>query len=104
MNLIFQKIFKNKKVIITGHTGFKGSWLTMWLTMLGAKVIGFSDNFISSPSHFQLLRLNKKIIHKKLDIRDLVKLKKLIKKYQPMLSMHYKGLCRPIYHFHYNLY
>jgi CDP-glucose 4,6-dehydratase len=88
MKLILQKIFKNKKVIITGHTGFKGSWLTMWLTILGARVIGFSNNFISSPSHFQLLQLNKKIIHKKLDIRNLVKLKKLIKKYQPDFVFH----------------
>jgi CDP-glucose 4,6-dehydratase len=88
MKSILQKVFKDKKVIITGHTGFKGSWLTMWLTMVGARVIGFSDNFISSPSHFQLLRLNRKIIHKKLDIRDLVKLKKLIKKYQPDFVFH----------------
>jgi CDP-glucose 4,6-dehydratase len=88
MKLILQRIFKNKKVIITGHTGFKGSWLTMWLTMLQARVIGISDNFISSPSHFQLLQLNKKIIHKKIDIRDLVKLKKLIKKYQPDFVFH----------------
>ena len=59
MKLISPHIFKNKKVIITGHTGFKGSWLATWLSMLEAKVIGISDDFISSPSHFQLLFLNK---------------------------------------------
>ena len=88
MKLILQQIFKNKKVIITGHTGFKGSWLTMWLIMSGAKVIGLSDHFKSFPSHFQLLRLNKKIINKKLDIRNLVKLQKCIKKYQPDFVFH----------------
>ena len=43
----FQKKFKNKKVLVTGHTGFKGSWLTCWLMLLGAKVIGLSINIIS---------------------------------------------------------
>ena len=38
------KTFKNKKVIITGHTGFKGSWLTLWLSEIGAKVLGISKN------------------------------------------------------------
>ncbi len=91
MKLILQRIFKNKKVIITGHKGFKGSWLTMWLKILGARVIGFSYNFISSPSHFQLLRLNKKIIHKKLDIRDLIKLKKYLLKLKDDDLHLYKG-------------
>ena len=49
------KKFKNKKIIITGHTGFKGSWLTLWLKLLGAKVIGISHNLPSKPSHFQQL-------------------------------------------------
>ena len=45
-------IFKNKTVIITGHTGFKGSWLTAWLKLLGAKVIGISLDPPTHPSHF----------------------------------------------------
>jgi CDP-glucose 4,6-dehydratase len=47
--------FKNKKIIITGHTGFKGSWLTAWLTLLGAKIIGISSGIPSNPSHFKFL-------------------------------------------------
>ena len=43
-------IFKNKKVLITGHTGFKGSWLTFWLVLLGAKVTGLSKDIPSNPS------------------------------------------------------
>ena len=42
--MIYKNIFKNKKIIVTGHTGFKGSWLTLWLVKLGAKVIGISKN------------------------------------------------------------
>ena len=54
-------IFKNKRVILTGHTGFKGSWLTLWLSMLGAKVIGISKNIPTKPSHYQSIGLEKKI-------------------------------------------
>ena len=71
MNL--QKIFKNKKIIVTGHTGFKGSWLTLWLKLFGAKVIGISNYIPSDPSHFKALGLKKNIIHKKLDLRNLKK-------------------------------
>ena len=49
--------FKNKKVIVTGHTGFKGSWLTLWLVLLGAKVIGISANIPSTSSHFNVIKL-----------------------------------------------
>ena len=56
---ILKKNFKGKKVLITGHTGFKGSWLTVWLNILGAKVIGVSNNFPSFPNHYQLLIINK---------------------------------------------
>ena len=46
------KLFKNSKVIVTGHTGFKGSWLTAWLKKLGANVMGISLNPPTNPSHF----------------------------------------------------
>ena len=88
MQTILIKNFKNKKVLITGHTGFKGSWLTMWLTILGARVVGISNNFPSSPNHYKLLNLNDKILSKNLDIRNLVVLKKFIKKYQPDFVFH----------------
>ena len=56
---ILRKNFKNKKVIITGHTGFKGSWLALWLSELGANVLGLSLNIPTNPSHFKLLKLKK---------------------------------------------
>ena len=53
--------FKNKKVLITGHTGFKGSWLAQWLTILGSKVTGISLEPNSTPSHYELLDLKSKM-------------------------------------------
>ncbi|MDA0848655.1 MAG: CDP-glucose 4,6-dehydratase [Verrucomicrobia bacterium] len=47
--------FKNKKVLVTGHTGFKGSWLCAWLKQLGAEIIGMSDSVPSEPAHFEVL-------------------------------------------------
>ena len=52
---LFNNIYKNKTIIVTGHTGFKGSWLSLWLVILGAKVIGISKNIPTKPSHFELL-------------------------------------------------
>ena len=50
------KVFKNKKVLITGHTGFKGSWLTLWLSKIGAKVYGISLKS-KSLNHFNSLKI-----------------------------------------------
>ena len=83
-----EKIFKNKNVLITGHTGFKGSWLTLWMNFLGANVAGISNNYPSSPCHYRLLNLRKYILHKKLDIRELVSLKKFVKKFKPDFVFH----------------
>ena len=85
---LFQSTFKNKKIIITGHTGFKGSWLSLWLKILGAKVIGLSLDAPSNPSHFNAIKLKSKIIHKKIDIRNLKHLKKTFTKYQPDFVFH----------------
>ena len=52
--------FKNQKVLITGHTGFKGSWLTLWLTHLGADVVGISKDIPTNPSHYKQLNISKK--------------------------------------------
>ena len=88
MQSILIKNFKNKRVLITGHTGFKGSWLAIWLSILGARVVGISNNYPSSPNHYKLLKLDKKILSKNLDIRNLTDLKKFIKKYNPNFVFH----------------
>ena len=54
---LFGGIYTNKKVLITGYTGFKGSWLSLWLTMMGAKVYGYALAPPSNPNHIEALRL-----------------------------------------------
>ena len=82
------KFFKNKRILITGHTGFKGSWLTAWLVKMQAKVTGVSLSNHSIPSHFSYLNLKNKVDHKLLDIRDKKKLENIIKKKQPDFIFH----------------
>ena len=82
------KIFKNSRVIITGHTGFKGSWLTAWLKQLGAKVKGISLNPHTWPSHFVVSKINKGIKDIRLDIREKVKLEKEIVRFEPNFVFH----------------
>ena len=83
-----KKYFSNKTVLVTGHTGFKGSWLTLWLKILGAKVVGLSINIPTTPSNFKVLKLESKINHKRIDVRNLKLLKKIFKKYQPDYVFH----------------
>ena len=52
--MILKNVYRNKKILITGHTGFKGSWLSAWLILLGAKVIGISDKFSHLPPKISL--------------------------------------------------
>ena len=87
-NKIIKNFFKNKKVIITGHTGFKGSWLTFWLNQLGAKVCGISKDIPTNPSLFKSLKLKNTISDKRLDLRNLNKIKKIIKNFQPDFVFH----------------
>ena len=79
----YLKIFKNKKIIVTGHTGFKGSWLTLWLHSLGAKVMGISKDIPTKPSHYELINLKKKVKSKKIDIQNLKLLKKTFIEFKP---------------------
>ena len=58
---MFNNIYKNKKVLITGHTGFKGTWLTSWLLNLESDVAGYSDCVPTIPSHFNELKIENKI-------------------------------------------
>ena len=82
------KIYKNKKVLITGATGFKGAWLSLWLQMLGAKVfaIGYSPN--KNKNLFYSLNLHKKIKINILDVRNKKKLSGYISKIKPEFIFH----------------
>ena len=80
--------WKGKRVLLTGHTGFKGSWLTLYLYLVGAKVLGISKNYPTSPSHFRDLNLKKNINNKICDITNLKKVKKIFKQFQPDYVFH----------------
>ena len=82
------KYFYKKKVLITGHTGFKGSWLSLWMHFMGADVLGVSNGIVSKPSVFQILNLKKKIRSKMLDIRKYNDFKKTLNNFQPNYIFH----------------
>ncbi|MDC3104604.1 CDP-glucose 4,6-dehydratase [Candidatus Pelagibacter bacterium] len=79
--------YRNKKVLITGHTGFKGSWLSLWLKMLGAKVIGVSDE-VKKGYLFDLINLKKDIKNYYFDISNQKKLSKVILSNKPDFIFH----------------
>ena len=85
---MLKNIYKNKKVLITGHTGFKGSWLAMWLKELEAEVIGYALDPPSDPSNFEATRLQRKMTHVYGDIRDLDQLMDTFKNNQPEFVFH----------------
>jgi CDP-glucose 4,6-dehydratase len=85
---MFENIYKSKKVLITGHTGFKGSWLTSWLLKLGAHVVGISIDIPTTPSMFIELELESKIKHIIEDIRNLEKINSIIVDEKPDFIFH----------------
>lgn len=82
------KVFKNKTVLITGHTGFKGSWLTAWLLSLGANIIGVSLDPPTSPSHFFVTSLGEFIKDFRVDIRNQKMLAEVLLESQPDFVFH----------------
>ncbi|WP_417334093.1 CDP-glucose 4,6-dehydratase [Halarcobacter sp.] len=86
MQNLFSGIYKDKTVLVTGHTGFKGSWLCYWLEQMGAKVIGYSLEAPTTPNHISLLNLN--ITSIIADIRDLDKLNEVFEEYKPDIVFH----------------
>ena len=91
MNLYIKNIkdiYKNKKVLITGHTGFKGSWLSLWLLELGAKVIGYSLEPPTETNLFESINLKNRITHVFGDIRDEDCLLSVFEKHHPEFVFH----------------
>jgi CDP-glucose 4,6-dehydratase len=83
---LFNNIYKNKKILVTGHTGFKGSWLCAWLEKLGATVYGISLPANTEPNHFSLLNLKMKSLIA--DIRDREKIEALLSEIKPDFVFH----------------
>jgi len=87
--MINKNFWYNKKVLITGHTGFKGSWLCLYLYFLGAKIIGYSLPPKNYHRLYELLKIKKKIFHNYFgEISNYSKLKKIIKKHKPEIIFH----------------
>ena len=80
--------YRDQTVFITGHTGFKGSWLCKLLLKAGAKVVGFSSSVPTNPSLFELAQISKEITDLRGDIRDYKKLKECIEQYRPQIIFH----------------
>ena len=87
--MIDKSFWKDKKILVTGHTGFKGSWLCLILKILGARVTGFSlDEPVSTPSMFNLLKIGSFINDYRGDIRSMDDCKEILLKKQPDIIIH----------------
>jgi CDP-glucose 4,6-dehydratase len=84
----FNDIYRGKRVLVTGHTGFKGSWLCAWLNALGADVMGYSLPPDTTPNHFELIQPDLQIKSVFGDIRDLENLEKTWQQFQPEVVFH----------------
>lgn len=84
----FADVYAGKRVLVTGNTGFKGSWLTSWLLSMGAEVHGLSDGLVSEPSMFQEMGLEDEVTQHWLDIRDREGLKKVFQEVRPEVVFH----------------
>jgi CDP-glucose 4,6-dehydratase len=82
------QVYAGKKILITGHTGFKGAWLSTWLAKLGANVVGFSNDIPTQPSMFEAAGLAHIVSHNVGDVRDLAALKAIINRERPDFVLH----------------
>lgn len=85
---MFEQVYRGRRVLVTGHTGFKGSWLTLWLLHMGAEVGGFSLDVPSTPANFEVLGLDSRIRHYQGDVRNREALAKAIDDFRPDMVFH----------------
>ena len=85
---MFGHIYEGRRVFVTGHTGFKGSWLTAWLLQMGAEVAGFSDAVPTGPSHFDVIGLGGRIRDCRGDVRDRKALVEAMREFKPEIVFH----------------
>ncbi len=86
--MVFNGVYRGKRVLVTGHTGFKGAWLTLWLTQMGAQVAGFSKYLPSKPCLFNVLGLEKRIRHYQGDIIEIKQLERVFHAFKPQIVFH----------------
>lgn len=85
---MFDGLYRGKRVLVTGHTGFKGSWLAFWLVHLGAEVHGYALDIPTTPSNFEALALRERIHHHQGDIRDAARLGAVFESCRPQIVFH----------------
>lgn len=86
--MVMTDFYKNKRILVTGHTGFKGSWLALWLKNMGAQVYGYALPPETENSHFNLLKLETEITHIEGNLLDYEKLMKTFQDIQPEIVFH----------------
>ena len=83
-----QDFWRGRRVLVTGHTGFKGSWLSLWLHTLGAEVTGLSDRVPTDPSLFELARVGELVEDLRLDVRDHAAVREVFAEHRPQTVLH----------------
>lgn len=86
--IMWQNTYQGKRVLVTGHTGFKGSWLTLWLQSIGANVCGYALAPNTAPSLFEVAHVKEKIIHHEGNILDVKHLHQVFTNFQPEIVFH----------------
>ena len=86
--VINSQFWKGKKVFLTGHTGFKGSWMSLWLQKLGVNLIGFSESIPTEPSLFKLTNVQEGMLSLFGDIRNYENLEKILQEHKPDIIIH----------------
>ncbi len=94
-----RSFWRGKRVLITGHTGFKGGWLALWLSQLGADVVGYALAPVGDAHLFGALRLQELLRHEEGDIRDQAHLLAVMQSHRPEVVFHLaaQALVRPSY-------